>query len=197
MVAELPAYDLQQVAAYDPRTGMLGHTALIAFGIRAQSLEDQQALIERIRGEIGAPAPRAGAEVELAGLPVIAAASATDLSSSRYWLTLAGLLAVALALLLVYRSPRRALVPLVPIVLATGWSALVLWVSGIPLNPMSAALGALVIAIATEFSVILSARFHEERRGGPRWTRRCAAPTLAPAPPCWPPASPRRPASRC
>jgi predicted RND superfamily exporter protein len=31
---------------------------------------------------------------------------------------------------------------------------------------MSAALGALVIAIGTEFSVILSARFHEERGGG-------------------------------
>jgi predicted RND superfamily exporter protein len=31
---------------------------------------------------------------------------------------------------------------------------------------MSAALGALTIAIATEFSVILSARFHEERGGG-------------------------------
>ncbi len=56
--------------------------------------------------------------------------------------------------------------PLVPIVLATGWSALVLWVTGIPLNPMSAALGALTIAIATEFSVILAARFHEERALG-------------------------------
>ena len=31
---------------------------------------------------------------------------------------------------------------------------------------MSAALGALTIAIATEFSVILAARFDEERRGG-------------------------------
>ena len=30
-----------------------------------------------------------------------------------------------------------------------------LWITGIPLNPMSAALGALTIAIATEFSVIL------------------------------------------
>ena len=35
---------------------------------------------------------------------MIAAQSATDLSHSRYWLTLAGLLAVALALLAVYRS---------------------------------------------------------------------------------------------
>jgi predicted RND superfamily exporter protein len=31
---------------------------------------------------------------------------------------------------------------------------------------MSAALGALTIAIATEFGVILAGRFHEERRGG-------------------------------
>jgi predicted RND superfamily exporter protein len=31
---------------------------------------------------------------------------------------------------------------------------------------MSAALGALTIAIATEFGVLLSGRFHEERRGG-------------------------------
>jgi predicted RND superfamily exporter protein len=31
---------------------------------------------------------------------------------------------------------------------------------------MSATLGALVIAIATEFSVILTARYHEERAGG-------------------------------
>jgi predicted RND superfamily exporter protein len=169
-LAELPAYDLKQVAPADPRTGLPGHTALISFGIRAQSLEDQQALIERIREEVGKPGtpggPPPGVDVELAGLPVIAAAAASDLSSSRYWLTLAGLLAVALVLFVAYRSVARTLVPLAPVVLASGWSALVLWISGVPLNPMSAALGALTIAIATEFSVILSARFHEERGAG-------------------------------
>ena len=73
---------------------------------------------------------------------------------------------VAAVLAAVYRSPGRVLVPLIPIALATGWSALVLAAMGVPLNPMSATLGALVIAIATEFSVILSARFHEERAAG-------------------------------
>ncbi|HET7485112.1 MAG TPA: MMPL family transporter [Solirubrobacterales bacterium] len=169
-LAELPAYDLEQVAPVDPKTGLPGHLALLSFGIRAQSLEDQQALIDRVRGEIGEPGapggPPASVTVRLAGLPVIAAAAASGLSSSRYWLTLAGLAAVALVLLAVYRSWRRSLLPLVPVVMATGWSALVLWLSRIPLNPMSAALGALTIAIATEFSVILSARFHEERGGG-------------------------------
>jgi hypothetical protein len=167
---ELPAYDLEQVAPVDPKTGLPGRTALLSFGIRAQSLEAQQDLIDRVRDEIGEPGspggPPAGVRVRLAGLPVIAAAAASDLSASRYWLTLAGLAAVALVLLVAYRSVRRSLIPLVPVLLATGWSALVLWLTQIPLNPMSAALGALTIAIATEFSVILSARFHEERGGG-------------------------------
>jgi hydrophobe/amphiphile efflux-3 (HAE3) family protein len=166
----LSPYTLRQVAPLDPETGELGHQALLSFGIRTESLEEQQRLIDRIRAEIGEPGspggPPAGVEVRLAGLPVIAAESASDLSASRYWLTLAGLLAVALALLAVYRSFVRALVPLVPTVLATGWASLILWLTGIPLNPMSAALGALTIAIATEFGVILAGRFHEERGGG-------------------------------
>ncbi|HEU4945508.1 MAG TPA: MMPL family transporter, partial [Solirubrobacterales bacterium] len=168
--AQLPAYDLEKLAELDRETGLPAGTALLSFGIRAQSLDDQQALIERVREEIGKPGekggPPRGVEVELAGLPVIAAAAASDLSSDRYLLTLAGLFAVAFVLLAVYRSLRRALIPLVPIVLATGWGALLLWIAGVPLNPMSAALGALTIAIATEFSVLLSARFHEERRSG-------------------------------
>jgi predicted RND superfamily exporter protein len=160
----LSSYALRQVAPLDPETGEVGNRALISFGIRAQSLEDQQAVVDRVRDQIGEPPE--GVEVELAGLSVIAAESASDLSSSRYWLTLAGLLAVGLALLLIYRSWRRALVPLLPTVLATGWASLLLWITGIPLNPMSAALGALTIAIATEFGVLLAGRFHEERRAG-------------------------------
>ncbi|MFL5898448.1 MAG: efflux RND transporter permease subunit [Solirubrobacterales bacterium] len=163
-LAALSSYDLRQVAPLDPKTGEVGHVALLSFGIRAQSLEDQQALIERVRGQIGSHPP--GVEAQLSGLPVIAAESASDLSSSRYWLTLAGLALVAAALLIVYRSWRRALIPLVPTVLATGWASLLLWITGIPLNPMSAALGALTIAIATEFGVLLAGRFHEERGGG-------------------------------
>jgi uncharacterized protein len=97
---------------------------------------------------------------------VIAAEANADLDRSRYWLPLAGIAMVAVALLALYRSPRRALVPLVPVVLATGWSALLIAAMGVSLNPMSATLGALVIAIATEFSVLLSARYERERKAG-------------------------------
>ena len=63
--------------------------------------------------------------------------------------------------------------PLIPIALATGWSAGVLFLLGllpgplsVKLNPMSVTLGALVIAISTEFSVLLSARYRQEREAG-------------------------------
>jgi predicted RND superfamily exporter protein len=79
---------------------------------------------------------------------------------------LAGLLAVGLVLLVVYRRAERAWVPLVPIALATGWSALVLFALRMPLNPMSATLGALVIALTTEFAVLLEGRFRQELRDG-------------------------------
>jgi len=112
--------------------------------------------------------PPAGVNAQLTGLPVLAAQANDALSSaSRRLLTLlAGLLAVGLVLSLVFRDLRRAVVPMIPIALATGWSALILFLIGIPLNPMSATLGTLVIAISTEFSVLLSERFRQEREAG-------------------------------
>jgi hydrophobe/amphiphile efflux-3 (HAE3) family protein len=162
-LAAMSPYSLRQVAPLGPN-GKVGHKALIGFGIKSQTLAEQQRLLNGVRAQIGDP-PR-GVEVHLTGLPVIAAEAGSELSSSRYWLALAGLGAVALVLLVLLRSFRRALVPLLPTLLATGWASLLIWLTGIPLNPMSAALGALTIAIATEFAVILSGRFEQERSIG-------------------------------
>ncbi len=140
-------------------------TAVLAFGIRLESLERQHAAFEDMRAGLKPPS---GVRARLAGVPVLAADANHALADPlrRLATTLAGLLAVALALWAVYRSWARAWVPLVPIALATGWSALVLFALRVPLNPMSAALGALVIAISTEFAVLLAARFREERGAG-------------------------------
>jgi predicted RND superfamily exporter protein len=166
----LPHYVSQAMVTTDPKTGRPGNTGVITFGIKVMPFDQQEALINDIRSQINPPggrsAPPPGVKAEVLGLPVLAADANSALSGSRYLVTVAGLLAVALALVAVYRSARRALVPLIPIVLATGWSSLILWITGVPLNPMSATLGALVIAIATEFSVLLSARYYEERAAG-------------------------------
>jgi uncharacterized protein len=155
----VPPYFSQAVITAD-RT-----TATLAFGIKLMPLDEQKQVIDTMRRELHPPA---GVTARMAGLQVLGAEANASLSSPlrRLGTLLAGLLAVGLALMLVYRRWERAWVPLVPIALASGWSALVLFALRVPLNPMSATLGALVIAISTEFSVLLTARYREERAGG-------------------------------
>ena len=159
LLKAVPGYFSQAVITRDHKE------AALAFGIRLMPLARQQGVIDYMRSQLHPPP---GVTARLAGVPVLAAEANSALSSSsRRLLTLvAGLAAVGLILLVVFRRPRRVLVPLIPIALATGWSALVLFAIGIPLNPMSAALGTLVIAISTEFSVLLSERFRQEREAG-------------------------------
>jgi predicted RND superfamily exporter protein len=156
----IPPYFSQDVITPDRRT------ATLAFGIRLMSLAEQQRLIETMRSSLHPPA---GVSAQLVGLAVLTAQSGTQVASPwrRLETLLIGLAAVALVLLIAFRGDRRrALVPLVPIALATGWSALVLFAVRVPLNPMSVTLGALVIAISTEFSVLLSERYRQERLRG-------------------------------
>ncbi len=158
---------LDAVPAYFSRAAITPdrRTAVLAFGLRLQSLDSEHAVIADMRARLRPPP---GVSAQLAGLTVLASDANHAMSDPlrRMLTALAGLLAVALALFAVYRSWERAWVPLVPIAMATGWSALVLWLVGVALNPMSAALGALVIAISTEFSVLLCARLRAEREDG-------------------------------
>jgi hydrophobe/amphiphile efflux-3 (HAE3) family protein len=158
-LAAVPSYFSQAVITPDHRE------ATLAFGIRLMPLSRQEQVIDYMRAHLHPPA---GTSAALAGLPVLAAEANASLSSTwhRFLTLIAGLVAVALVLLVVLRTRDRALVPLAPIVMATGWSALILFVIGIPLNPMSATLGTLVIAISTEFSVLLSERYRQERHAG-------------------------------
>ncbi|MGO9489400.1 MAG: MMPL family transporter [Solirubrobacteraceae bacterium] len=160
LLAAIPPYFSQDVITPNRRV------ATLSFGIRLMSLEAQQRLIEQMRADLHPPA---GVSAQLVGLPVLAAQSGSQVADPwrRLETLLVGLAAVALVLLAAFRGDgRRALVPLAPIALATGWSALILFLLRIPLNPMSVTLGALVIAISTEFSVLLSERHRQERLAG-------------------------------
>ena len=155
----VPPYFSQSVITADKRT------ATLSFGIKLMPLEEQKRVVDAMRDGLNPPD---GVRAELAGLPVLAADANGAVSSDlrRLLSLLVGLLAVLAVLRIALRSWERALVPLVPIVLATGWSSFVLFALRIPLNPMSVTLGALVIAISTEFSVLLSERYRSERRAG-------------------------------
>jgi uncharacterized protein len=162
----VPPYFSQGVVTRDRAT------ANLAFGIRLMPLERQKDVVDDIKRRLDPPA---GVEATVVGLPVLAAEANGALSSPwrRALTLLAALLGVFLVLLVVRRSARAAAVPLIPIVLATGWSGGVLFVLGllpgpfeVDLNPMSVTLAALVIAISTEFSVLLTSRYRQERAAG-------------------------------
>jgi uncharacterized protein len=162
----VPPYFSQGVVTPDRRT------ANLAFGIRLMPLDRQEQVVDDIKERLDPPE---GVEASVVGLPVLAAEANAALASPwRRAVTLVAALAgVLLVLLLVRRSLREAAVPLIPIALATGWSAGVLFLLGllpgpleVDLNPMSVTLGALVIAISTEFSVLLSSRYRQERARG-------------------------------
>jgi predicted RND superfamily exporter protein len=128
-------------------------------------LDRQHEVIEDIRSRLDPPP---GVTADVVGVPVLAADANANLASEwrRLLMLVAGLAAVFLVLLVLRRRASYAAVPLIPIALASGWSSLVLFLSREPLNPMSATLAALTIAISTEFSVLLSARYRAERDAG-------------------------------
>jgi hydrophobe/amphiphile efflux-3 (HAE3) family protein len=162
----VPPYFSQGVVSPDRKT------ANLAFGIRLMPLDRQKEVVDDIKERLNPPE---GVTASVVGLPVLAAEANGALSSPlrRALTLLAALAGVFLVLLAVRRSSRAAAVPLIPIALASGWSAGVLFILGllpgpfeVDLNPMSVTLGALVIAISTEFSVLLSSRYRQEREAG-------------------------------
>jgi len=160
LLGVIPRYFSQEVIAPGNRV------ATLAFGIRLMGLAQQQRVIEGMRSALHPPA---GVSVQLVGLPVLAAQADAQVASvwRRMLTLLVGLAAVALVLLAAFGGDgRRALAPLLPVALATGWSALIVFLLRVPLNPMSATLGALVLAVSTEFSVLLAERHRQERIAG-------------------------------
>jgi predicted RND superfamily exporter protein len=170
-----PAVDEYQGTFFSADTGPIHpDAARIALGIDASTVAKQATLVDELATEVtSAPS---GISAAPTGLAVLVAGAYDNLVNRAYLLNLAPLLIVAIALGLIYRNPRRALLPLIPTVFAAGWAPLLILALGrLPgsvgatlgsLNPLTVVLGALVVALGTEFSVVLLNRFYEERQRG-------------------------------
>jgi hydrophobe/amphiphile efflux-3 (HAE3) family protein len=157
---ELPAYFTRSAITDDRRS------ALISLGLPLTPLAQQARTLDRVRAAVAAPP--AGVRATVTGLPVLVGDASDAVSSPlRRLLTLLGsVVLVAGFLVLATRSLRRGLLPVLPVALAAGWAGLLTWAFGLPLNPLSAVLSALIVAIGTEFSVLLVERYEQERRDG-------------------------------
>ena len=157
-------------AAIDPRS------ARIVMATRITSASDLARLVDQVRSDVAHSRPGVLSTAEPTGLTALAVQAYDTLTRRALVLNLVPVAAVALLLLVLIRQPRRALLPVLPTALAAGWAPLVVRLLGrLPgdvgitlgsLNPLTVVLGALVVALGTEFGVVLLERFHEERWRG-------------------------------
>ena len=169
-LSELPPEELESMIPGGVSEDDSGKVTRIPFALRSPSVEGQQAAIGVIERAVGPDSrtgpPPDGVTVEVAGVPAIVAESLDRLSGERYLLLLFALLGTGVVLLVAFRSLTRVASVMLPVLVAVGWSSLLLATIDLPLNPLSAVLSVMVVAVATEFGVILAARYREEMASG-------------------------------
>ncbi|MFF5988820.1 RND transporter family protein [Prauserella flavalba] len=156
----LPPYLVGSVIRND------GKVAVLSFGVEINDL----GALQRLRDEVLASLPPAppGYRTELAGLPVVAVTAQDMVSADRIWGNLAGIGAAGIILLIGLRRRSDAVRAVAAGAMATGAGFCALWLTGIPLSPVTVALGSLTTAIGCEFTVLLA---EAARRGSRRLLR--------------------------
>ncbi|SES12582.1 efflux RND transporter permease subunit [Salipaludibacillus aurantiacus] len=138
---------------------------VIHIGIKKMPTEELEAFVDELESFI--ESNRIGSlETTLTGQSILDLEMVTALTTGRYQMTLLGMALVFLGLLAIYRRPVKAMIPLLPILLIVGWSGLAVYGLGIEYTPLTATLGALIIGIGTEFTILLMERYDEERQAG-------------------------------
>lgn len=137
--------------------------AHIVFTLENISTQEQEKLLGRLEQNMDLPE---GVNANPVGIQVLQIKSLNGLTDSRHTSLIFGLLAILIGLFIVYRNIKRAFFPLLPIILVNGWSTALLFVLGIDINPLTAVLGALVLGIGTEFTILLMERYLEEKANG-------------------------------
>jgi predicted RND superfamily exporter protein len=110
--------------------------------------------------------PPSGIRATPSGLAVVGVGLLDNLEANRILLTYLAILFVFLFLTVRLKSVIRALLSLVPVLIAVGAASTVAWVFSLKLSPMTAVGGPLVVAACTEFTSLILLRYIEERDRG-------------------------------
>lgn len=119
-----------------------------------------------VRGVRASTHPPAGITATPSGLAVVGVGLLDNLQANRILLTYLAILFVFAFLTVRLRSVVRALLSLVPVLIAVGTASLVAYALDLKLSPMTAVGGPLVVAACTEFTSLILLRFVEERNRG-------------------------------
>ena len=185
----LPPTGLDMLQAYEIAPDTLkqlmiadnGNAAQVLFQVGPSSLETRSQVLADVEATIADPGDSAllpaGASATPGGLAVVGVGLLENITANRAELTIVALLLVGAFVVLRYRDLTRGLLTMIPVLLATGTSAVLVRVLGITLSPLTTVGGPLVVATCAEFAVLLVDRYSEERRRGldPEESTRVAA----------------------
>jgi uncharacterized protein len=152
-------------AVYDPKN----HLALSIFGLtRVTSVERDRALVASLRTTAANSPP--GFRAFPAGLAVVADQALNQLQGDQLRLTVLAVALIFIVLLVGYRRFAPAGLAMLPTIVAAGAATGLLFlvgaITGQRSSPITILLGGVVVAFATEFSVLWLARYRSERVNG-------------------------------
>ncbi len=100
-------------------------------------------------------------DITVTGQSIVEQEMLEAMTSDRLSMTLIGVGLVFFALLVMYRNFFKALIAVMPIILIVGWSGGVMYLLGFDYTPLTSTVGALIIGIGTEFTILILMRFYE------------------------------------
>jgi len=152
-----PPLYLKQVLSSDHRM------ASVSFSIKYISLEETHDLFELLEDDAETPADT---QISPVGSLALGASTVDAVVGTRFLMNIICLGAVLVVLSLIYRRLGSTIFTIIPVGAVIAWSSLDMYIVGIPLNPLTAILGVIIIGICTEFMVLLMGRYEEEKKQG-------------------------------
>jgi len=105
-------------------------------------------------------------DVIITGGPVIGGSLLDRMVSGQLRMTLISFFLVFIALLVIYRSLGKAIIPLMSIGAVILFVGGTMYAMGIKHTPISIAMGSVILGVGIDFSIHITERYHEERRNG-------------------------------
>jgi hydrophobe/amphiphile efflux-3 (HAE3) family protein len=157
ILAATPALYLDQVISADHTMGSASFTIVYL------DMEDINELVKVMEAE---SEPPAGVGISAVGSIALGSQTMDAVMGKRFTMNMLCLGAVFVVLVLLYRRLSRALFVIIPVGAIIAWSSMDMYLIGIPLNPLTAVLGVLMIGICAEYMVLLMGRYEEGKEKG-------------------------------
>ena len=103
-------------------------------------------------------------DVTITGQSVVDQEMLNSMTSDRLIITLISIMLVFFVLLVIYRNIFKSIIAILPIILIVGWSGGIMYALGFSYTPLTSTIGALIVGIGTEFTILILMRYYELKK---------------------------------